>query len=330
MPTQRIRYLSVAAILSATILSASTSASAVAETNGISLYFSAPFVQGPSYTGADVALETFDAATVGAGGCIGASAVGEITTTCLVLNGDSSGGASTSNDTPTFGGSASRYAATPWPSGGAEIEIIFPEGKRFIGMWWSAGNVEADPSATNFIEFYNGDDLLVTMTADRVMEMLGGAVPSPYPGTSTLESVSGGTHNIGYYYGHPATHSSLTPTSKSTWTGDNPFVYLNLFTTGATTVDRVVIGGNGFEFDNFATSGLEKSPAASMVFVEEYTDTVTPPEENNSGGGSGEETGGGNSLANTGFDTPTALLLAFALLVGGVAVTQVRRLRRRG
>jgi hypothetical protein len=175
------------------------------------------------------------------------------------------------------------------------------------------------------------------MTADRVMEMLGGAVPNPYPGTSTLESVGGGTHNIGYYYGHPATHASLTPTSKSSWTPNNPFVYLNLFTEGATTVDRVVIGGNGFEFDNFTTSNLEKTPTADMVFVEEYIDEVTPPEEDNSGGGSGDgsgaetggESGGVDALADTGFDSATYLYAAVALLLSGVVVIRLRRTRRR-
>ena len=334
MPSTFAKSVAAIALTSTAFLAPTMGASAVGESNGISLYFSAPFVQGPSYTGADVALETFDTATVGTGGCLGASAVGEITTTCLVIGGNSSGGASVSNDTPTRGGSSTQYAATPWPSGGDEIEIIFPEGQRFIGMWWSAGNVEADPGATNFIEFYNGDDLLVTMTADSVMEMLGGAVPNPYPGTSTLESVGGGTHNIGYYYGHPATHASLTPTSKSSWTPNNPFVYLNLFTEGATTVDRVVIGGNGFEFDNFATSNLEKTPTADMVFVEEYIDEVTPPEEDNSGGGSGDgsgsESGGVDALADTGFDSATYLYAAVALLLSGVVVIRLRRTRRRG
>ena len=335
MPSIFSRTLSVFALSGIALVAAAPSATAVAETNGIKLYFSAPFVQGPSFTGADVAIETFNSSNLGVGGCLGASAVGEITTTCQTANGDSSGGASVSNDTPTVGGSASRYATTPWPSGGAEIEIIFPEDQRYIGMWWSAGNVESGGGTTNFIEFYNGEDLLVTMTANQVMEVLGGTVPNPYPGTGTLESVGGGTQNIGYYYGHPATHSSLTPTSKSSWTGDFPFVFLNLFTEGATTVDRVIIGGDGFEFDNFTTATLDKTPTDDMVFVAEYLDTVTPPVDDNSGGGDsgGGDTGGGgneaaqNGLASTGFNPMAMFAVATTALFAGVLLLLRRRAR---
>jgi LPXTG-motif cell wall-anchored protein len=325
MPSKTLRALSLLALTGFAFVSSSAAATAVTETNGIRLYLSAPFVQGPSFTGVDVALETFDSANLGAGGCLGASAVGEITTTCMTVDGDSSGGASVSSDTPTIGGSASRYATTPWPSGGDEIEIIFPEGKRFIGLWWSAGNVESGGGTTNFIEFYRGDDLLVTMTANQIMDLLGGSVPNPYPGTATLDTEGGGSQTVGYYYGHPATHSSLTPTSKSTWTGDNPFVYLNLFTAGATTVDRVIIGGDGFEFDNFATSNLDKSPTNDMVFVVEYLDTVTPPEEENSGGGTGGEESQSGALASTGFDATMLSAVGGLAIMAGTAILFRRR-----
>jgi len=338
------RALSAIALSGFALVTATPTASAVAETNGIALYFSAPFVQGTSFTGADVATETFNSASIGVGGCLGASAVGEITTTCQIRSGDSAGGASLTTDTPTIGGTASLYAATPWPSGGAEIEIIFPEDQRYIGLWWTAGNVESSGGITNFIEFYNGEDLLVTMTANQVMDVLGGLVPNPYPGSGTLDSVGGGTHNIGYYYGHPATHASLTPTAKSSWTSDYPFVFLNLFTEGATTVDRVIIGGDGFEFDNFTTSTLDKTPTSDMVFVAEYLDTVTPPVDDNSGGGDsgGGDSGGGGgdggsgdgdvttegSLAATGFDPLGIFSFAAAALFAGVVILRRRQQRQ--
>ena len=326
MPSKFFRVLCATALSAVTLISSAAGANAVAQTNGIKLYFSAPFVQGPSYTGVDVALETFNSFSTGTGACLGASAVGEITTTCKVDPGNGAGGAATTDDTPTYGGSPSQYARTPWPSGGAEIEILFPEGKQFIGLWWSAGNIENGGGITNFVEFYDGDSLLATMTADRVMDMLGGTVPGPYPGTSTLDAAGGGSYNIGYYYGHPGWHTSLTPTSKSTYTGDNPFVYLNLFTVGATRVDRIVIGGDGFEFDNLATSSLEKTQSDDMVFVEEYLDTVTPPvdEEDNSGGGSDES----SILAATGFDSQIALGLGGAAFLAGAVLTVVGRVRR--
>lgn len=245
-------------------------------------------------------------------------------------SGDGAGGASVTNDTPTIGGSATNYGRTPWPSGGAEIEIRFPEGKRYIGLWWSAGNIESGGGITNFIEFYNGDDLLATMTSNRVMEILGGSVPNPYPGSETLMTLGGGSYNIGYYYGHPATHESLSPTSKSSWTGDYPFVYLNLFTIGATRVDRVVIGGDGFEFDNFATSGLEQTPTDDMVLVEELTDTVTPIDNSGSGGSDASDNSAtdASSLAATGFDLQGSLFAATIIIALGATLLVASRHRR--
>jgi hypothetical protein len=329
MPSKNVSALTVALLTGLAALIPSNVSSAVPVTNGIKLYFSAPFIQGPSYSGSDVQLETFDSFSTGTGTCLGASAVGEIMTTCSVFPGNGSGGAATTGDTPTVGGTRSNYAGTPWPSGGAEIEILFPEGRKFIGLWWSAGNVESSGGTTNTIEFYDGDSLLATMTANQVMDKLGGAVPNPYPGSATLETVGGGSHNIGYFYGHPHSHPSLTPTSKSTATGDFPFVYLSLLTVGATAVDRIIIGGDGFEFDNLATSSAAKTPTDDMVFVQEYLDTVTPPDENGGGGdtdgSAGSDTG---SLADTGFDPTLALVFAGAAIVAGFTLTVSRRAKR--
>ncbi len=320
-PLRTARILTALAVSATVLLSA---APASAGTNGIRLFFSAPFVQGSGYSGADVLVEDFNGFSTGTGACLGASAVGNITSTCSVNSGDSSGGASTTTDAPAFGGSASNYAFTPWPSGGAEIEITFPEPVQYIGFWWSAGNVEDDPANTNFIEFYHGDQLLTTMTANRVMEVLGGSVPNPYPGTGTLTTEGGGSANIGYYYGHPASHSSITPTSKSGQTPDNPFVYLNLFTKGDTRVDRVVLGGYGFEFDNFTTASLEKTPTNDMVFVNEYSDDVTADSGGGSSGGSSSE----SALAATGFDGTAPLTIALAISITGMALVAIRRRRR--
>lgn len=304
--------------LSSTVLAMAAPASAT--TNGIRLYFSAPFVQGSSYTGADVALEDFNGFSVGSGACLGSSAVGVIATTCAISDGDGAGGASTTTDTPTYGGSASQYARTPWPSGGDEIDITFPQPVQYIGFWWSAGNTETGGGITNFVEFYHGDQLLTTMTANRVMEVLGGSVPNPYPGSGTVTSEGGTDYITGYYYGHPAQHTSLTPSSKSSWTGDYPFVYLNLFTAGDTRVDRVVIGGDGFEFDNFTTATLEKTPTDDMVFVDEYVDEVT--DTSSSGGGSGSSE---TNLAKTGYNGSGPIGFAVVALVAGAALSIIRR-----
>jgi hypothetical protein len=322
-----LRFSRIAVALAATVVVAGPVSSASATTNGVSLYISAPFVQGSSYSGGDVALEDFEAFSTGAGACLGSSAVGTISNTCMVANGDGAGGATVTNDTPTVGGSASKYAATPWPSGGAEIDITFPQPLQYIGLWWSAGNVESGSGITNFIEFYNGDQLLTTMTANDLMTLLGGSVPNPYPGTATLASQGGTDYNIGYYYGDPTGHSSTSPTGKSTVTGDFPFVYLNLFTSGDTRVDKIVIGGDGFEFDNLATSPSAQTPTQDMVFVTEYADTVT--DSGSSGGGSGGSSNGGSTtnLAATGFDPAMPVIVGAGLVGAGIVAQRRRRAR---
>jgi hypothetical protein len=311
-----------AVALSSTVLAIAPPASAA--TNGIRLFFSAPFVQGPSYSGTGFALEDFEGFTAAEGtGCLGSSAVGTISNFCSARPGDGAGGAIVSTDVPTVNGSASHYAAVPWASN-EHIEITFAEPVQYIGLWWSAGNVASAPGAiTNYVEFYHGDQLLTTMTADRVMEMLGGSVPNPYPGTDVLTAEDGGTYPIGYYYGDPTGHTSLTPSSKSPDTSDYPFVYLNLFTKGATRVDRIVIGGWGFEFDNLATSTGEQLPTADMVFVDEYLDEVTDP-----GATDGASGGGEKNLAKTGFDGGEPTGFALVALAAGAALIVVRRRTR--
>lgn len=323
----------VVAVLACGVVALSASP-ASATTNGIRLFISAPFVQATSYSGLDVLVENFNGYSTGTGQCLGTSTVGEITNTCLIRAGDGAGGASTTSDTPTAGGSWTNYAATPWPSGGAEIEITFEEPAQYIGLWWSAGNVAVDPANTNNIKFYNGEDLLVTMTADEVMELLGGSVPNPYPGAAVLTSEGGTDYPIGFYYGAPVGHTSTSPSAKSTFTGDYPFVFLNLFTEGATRVDRVVIAGWGFEFDNFTVSAMGKVPTNDMVFVAEYLDEVTDSSGGDGGGtdsgGDGSGSGGESStLAATGADPVPLGILGAAILLAGITFLAARRIRRR-
>ena len=215
-----------------------------ASNQGISLYLSAPFVQG-SHVTESVARESFDSRTT----CLEATGVGTVTLStphfCAIDNAGTYGGATVGpeNSTPTQGGTGTKYLSNNSSSSFVTFTPTTPV--KYVGIWWSAG------SGSNVIDFYDGDTLLQRVTTDVISSLISGS--------GTVPTVGGGTHNKPDYYGNPRNKGSLA--------SGEPFAYLNLFLSGGLSATRIVISGGGFELDNLVTSTVEQSTVSPMVFV---------------------------------------------------------------
>lgn len=326
-----------AAAVSAIIFGLGAGAAQATGSYSLDLYISPPFVQGSAINDSGTLTENFNAFSVGDNACNGTWGVGTATGDCKEQSVNGAGGATpgATDPTPTVGGSGSNYASTAWTGGttlwGIDVTLAAPV--KYIGLWWSAGNRSDGSSYTNNIEFFSGGNLVATMTADDVMDIVGNQ-PSPFPGTATLTSDdAGSTYTAGYYYGHPWGFSSLTPSSQSSYTPSAPFVYLNLFVEGDFTIDRMVISGDGFEFDNVVTSTNAQTIAGDLVFAKNITVTAptptptpTDPPVDPSGDGSG--------LPDTGLVVATfigiALVGAFLFFAAGGAFSSKTRLHHMG
>lgn len=248
----------------------------------LSVYLDAPFVQG-SYVAAAAQSGTVSTNfnnTVGAGHCSDNQPTGvTITGTCNISAVGVYGGASAAADdaTTTTGGSGSAYATTA--NANDPITISLADNNRYLGLWWSAG------SPSNTVKFYHDNTLLLTMTTQDIITLLGTA-----PANSTawnnanndnagslLTAVDGSHYRKIWYFGNPRGYSSTTPSSIATITPAEPFMYLHMFVGGGLTFNKVVLSGGGFEFDNLAVSTQAQTPASGLVNVSTiYADhTVT-------------------------------------------------------
>lgn len=218
-------------------------APSIASDQGISLYVSAPYVQG-SHATQSVLREDFNAS----GACTIANGVGPVTLSgvdaCTIDNTNSYGGATVGpeNSTPTTSGTGTRHLK----NGNSASYVTFTPATpvKYLGVWWSAG------STGDLIELYNGTTLVQSVSTDVILNLFsssGGTVPT----------VGGGTHPVANYNGNPKDNSN---------TGQ-PYVYLNLFLTGGLSATRIVVSGQYFEIDNLVTSTVEQSRTSSMVFV---------------------------------------------------------------
>ena len=229
--------------------------------DGITAYVSPPFVQGPpSAYGA--ALEDFESFT----DCnsFPASAVGTFTGTCSMITTGGAyvwGGASTTSDTPTAGGTPSRFVVGPVTQ---VLTLTFATPVKYVGFWWSAG------SPGNTVKLYTGASTstpAATFTTTTIDSILGAAIPNPYPGSATVSALDASTYKKGYYFGRPSDHTSTTPIS---FTGSNrqSHAYLNIFASGSIAFTKIEFTGSGFEFDNVAVSTAAKTPQQNLVFIE--------------------------------------------------------------
>lgn len=241
----------------------------------ISVYYDSPFVQGTYVTGSGTTVETFDAAPLGA--CPTTLAVGTLTGSCLVSTAGQYGGAVTDSSTATVGGSGTRYASTTTPTNSMTVTLAAQS--KYFGFWWSAG------SPTNTVQFYNNNQLVITLTTQTIMSQFGTA-PSTWPGANTFTALNGSTYNKGWYFGNPRGYASTSPTQASTITAGEPFVYLHLFASGNLTFNKVVLSGGGFEFDNLAVSTNTQTPDQRLVLAQTILGNHAVTFNNNTGSGS--------------------------------------------
>ena len=245
--------------------------------DGVTAYISPPFVQGPP-SNTNSIIEDFDSASFCA--TLGSRPVGTFSGACTSVTSANSdfkfGGANTTSDQPTVGGTSSTFAAA-W--GSQVLTLSFPANSeaRYIGFWWSAG------SAGNQVRFYskvNGSDVLkATFTTNNLNDFLNtsGQVennvlpPNPYPGTQMVTALDGSQYKKGYYFGRPSNHSSLTPTVMPFINvNDNIYshAYLNVYASGAVSFSKVEFVGGGFELDNVAVSDQIRTPTAELVLLQ--------------------------------------------------------------
>ena len=244
--------------------------------DGVTAYISPPSVQGPpSNTGA--IIQDFNSSNFCS--TLGVSNVGTFSGSCTSVtsgNGDFKfGGANTTSDQPTVGGTATTFAAV-W--GSQVLSLSFPSNDvRYLGFWWSAG------SAGNQVKFYtkvSGVDVLTaTFTTNNINTLLNtsgqveGSVlpPNPFPGTQVVTAIDGSQYKKGYYFGRPSDHSSLTPTSMPfSSVNDNIYshAYLNVYASGSISFSKVEFIGGGFELDNVAVSNQLRTPTSELVLLQ--------------------------------------------------------------
>ena len=270
--------------LSAANFSPAPSAQASSPTDDeISIYLSAPFVQGSHVTpsGSETILENFNSIATAsscpstvAGGAISLSFGG--TSSCYVAVGNENGGAATDSATPLVGGIAdiTRYMATRFYNANSETEksITFDFGTpvKYVGLWWSAGN------SGNIIRFFDENDNKIAEidSQDIVDKLTLSPVTSHTQYSTATRSVvtydPSGSHLSRYYYDNPSWHTTSSPTVVPRGVnGFFVFTYLNLFVSGDLGVTKVQVAGPGFEFDNLVVSRVTQSPQASMVLVSE-------------------------------------------------------------
>lgn len=248
--------------------------------DGITAYISPPFVQGPP-SSTNATIQDFS----GANFCssLGASNVGTFSGACTTVSsgGDFKfGGANSTSDQPTVGGTASQFVAA-WGSQVLTLSFAANNEARYLGFWWSAG------SAGNQVKIYskvNGNDVLTatftTNTLNTLLNTSGAAEnsvlpPNPYPGTSSVTAINGLQYNKGYYFGRPRDHTSLTPTALPLGltisnVNDNIYshAYLNVYASGSVSFSKVEFVGGGFELDNIAISNQVRTPSSELVLLQ--------------------------------------------------------------
>jgi len=233
---------------------------AKATTGDVSLYMSAPYVQGSHVSGPGVLAEDFNSLS----GCPSSIAIGQVQASgsgCAIKNPDIHGGASRGplDDTEVFppvSATKSKYIT----NGNATLEITLTNPVKYVGLWWSSGNVP------NEISFFSGATELTKIDAGTIKTLL------LDPASSTVPTINGSTHPKMDYLGNPTTSDFSTR-------GDSePFAYINLFLSGDVTATKIVISGGGFEFDNLVTSTDESGPTGRMVFISSSSGTPPAPQ----------------------------------------------------
>jgi hypothetical protein len=258
--------------------------------NGIDVFMSAPSVQGSFVSGG--VLENFNL------GCNSAWAMGTMVGTCEGVDADDYGGAAVETGTPSLGGVGSPYARVASQD---TITVTLTEDARYLGFWWTGGD------DGNTFRFFSEGNLVAEYTTATVLEQLQG---------DSVTAVSGVSYLSEDYMTNPVPEED---------TGE-PYVYLHVFAKGDFTFDSFTFthfrDQGWFEFDNVVTSNNTATPTDSLVYVSSYGDRIADP--SGEGNDENDEPGSGE-LANTGFDTGFAGVIAATTIVGGIALLRIRR-----
>lgn len=235
--------------------------------DSISLYFSAPFVQGSHLSGAGVYTESFN--NMSAGACASPNAIGTIAvgSTCTVQV--NAGNTAVPNGEPSIGGSFTNYV-----SNASNANFVFTNPVKYVGMWWMMG------SAGNTVEFYDSSNsVIATLTSSDIMSFLGVSYGSlTNSDTGTLNTVAGGTHPRRHYFRTPYNYTGTVASPVMNYNVDNyanePWVYLNLYVAGGIDVTKMKLSGNNFEVDNITISENVSTPRGDMVLVKSILGTT--------------------------------------------------------
>jgi uncharacterized repeat protein (TIGR02543 family) len=127
------------------------------------------------------------------------------------------------------------------------------------------------------MRFFKGDDLLVEVTLQDMIDLLGTGPANSSEWTARnntnpenqVTTIGNTTNRKVWYFGNPRGYDSTTPTRFSNTTGSEPFVYLHMFLGGTMTFDRVELSGRGFEFDNLTVLEAAQTPNNRLVLVSE-------------------------------------------------------------
>lgn len=235
--------------------------------DSISLYFSAPFVQGSHLTGSSVYTETFN--SIPAGAC---STVNPFIT--FSGSGCSIDSKLTTNQIdgePSIGGNFSSFAY-----GNQNSTFTFASPVKYVGFWWMMGN------NGNEVRFYepNNATPIATLNTTNIVTFLGISSPSNLlnSDTATVTRIDGGTHPRRHYFRSPQTYGGTLGNPTIDYSvnshANEPWVYLNLYVGGATSISKVAMIGSNFEFDTLTASTAEAAPRGDMVLVSSLLGTT--------------------------------------------------------
>lgn len=286
----RIRSIAPAAAISLLASSLTLVVATPAESSssfGIDYYVSKPFVPN-TYIDLDAPttyLEDFDdnLCTGGSNGLVDSPPTVSWTAAavCQIEEANQYGGALSTTSSQIVGNMAGALPSTFSRPANGPITVSFSVPMKYVGFWWSAG------SGGNRIDFYKSGQNVLTLTTAEIFNLFGEGKPDAVnrPITSSIKLTFPDSSEFpkGYYFGNPASHTSLTPTTA---TGANsaynePFTYLHLFANGSFDFDQVVLSGGGFEFDNFVASSVAQTPSTALYKVGSAYPTVG---FNNNGG----------------------------------------------
>lgn len=240
---------------------------AVAADAAVSLYLSAPFVQGSHVDDESTLTETFNGMSSGA--CPATTAVGDLSHSGCVIEAQGT-------DTPVNGDPLIGSSLTSFVSATPNSTFTFTNSVKYVGFWWMMG------SSGNSVTFRDSsDNVLATMSSAEIMSFLGISYASvTTDDTGTLTTVDGSSHLRKLYFQNPGRYSGTPEAPVNDYDylptyANEPWVYLNLFLSGDVDVKKVNFSGAAFEMDNLTVSTEEQGPKGNMVLVSNVLGT--PP-----------------------------------------------------